>query len=381
MVWLTKRSLRTIIYNLEKLGVVVSEQFQSKDWNQIKWYRLDYDKLAKIGWNPHGYADVKNDISMCQKRHLDVSETADDHYLQRLHSETSLSPPIPSQKKEREIEQKYLEEDKPGSMPHPLAAMETKTEIEDQPVDLKKGNFSGGGAGLPNGDIEIKLEWEAAPGQPYPDFVKWRSQHYIDQGGHWAKAAIANARSEIRNNPNRAADLWEQFLNYADRAADSALAHKDNGMTPTLPPCFQESQENALVTKESVTAKLAAVITPTAAIAPSDPTALPTATLTPPPNADNVGAYKLFSPEEIEVSSIPDSFKAAFSQLVSKQSMAKNQKLRTTPVPIFSTQPDLATARESWAIPALRDQIRSEIAAHPEWDLEVVDGCVQAVCF
>ena len=318
-------------------------------------------------------------------------------HIHRVHSD--LSPPTPSQEKEKEVKQKYLEEEEPGNIPHPLAAIEIEIGIADQPMDLKKDNPSDSS---PKDDKAIKLEWEAAPGQPYPDFIKWRSQHYIDQGGHWAKAASANARSEIRNNSNRAADLWEQFLNYANRAADSALAHKDNGMTPILPPCFQESQESALVTKESVTAKLAAVVTPTALTAELTPV-VPTAVITPtaltaeltpvvpaaaltPPNADNVGAYKLFSPpEETEVSPITDNFKVAFSQLIGKQSMPKPKKQRlrdTLPPPIFLKQPDLAAARETWAaLPSLRDEIRAEIAAHPDWDLEVVDGVIQEVSF
>ena len=46
-------------------------------------------------------------------------------------------------------------------------------------------------------------DWEIQPGVPYPAFLSWRSQHYISQGGHWADAALANAKSEIRNNPLR----------------------------------------------------------------------------------------------------------------------------------------------------------------------------------
>ena len=393
--WLDRYSLQRVISKLEKLGVVLSEQYQRRKWNQTKWYRLDYGKLIEIGWNPHGYALRENAQSIARKCTIDSAFSRNDPYLQRLHSEITLSPPTPSQEKEKEIEQKYLEEGKPGNIPHPLAAIEIEIGIADHPVDLKKDNPSDSS---PNDDKAIKLEWEAASGQPYPDFIKWRSQHYVDQGGHWAKAASANAKSEIRNKPSRAADLWEQFLNYANRAADSALAHKDNGMVPILPPCFQESRETAVVTKESVTAKLAAItptaltaeLTPVVPAAVITPTAL-TAELTPvvpaavitPPSAENVGAYKLFSPEEIEVSPMPDSFRDAFSQLITKQSMPKNQRLRdTSPPPIFLTQPDLAAARETWAaLPSLRDEIRSEIAAHPDWDLEVVDGSIQEVSF
>ena len=108
-----------------------------------------------------------------------------------------------------------------------------------------------------------KLEWEISPGKPYPVFVKWRSAHYVKQGGHWADAALANARSEIRNNPLRAEDLWQQFLEYSNTAADGALAAKQAGIIPSLPPCFVNTSP---VVKDEVMAKIDALTVPVTAL-------------------------------------------------------------------------------------------------------------------
>jgi len=42
------RTVQRIFLSLEKMGLVVSEQFNSKDWDRRKSYRIDYDKLDCI---------------------------------------------------------------------------------------------------------------------------------------------------------------------------------------------------------------------------------------------------------------------------------------------------------------------------------------------
>jgi len=150
----------------------------------------------------------------------------------------------------------------------PLPTTSTPTSRARTSSSAGAGNESGdalGSAPTPYRDrtrerfsrTAAQQDWEIQPGVPYPAFLSWRSKHYISQGGHWADTALANAKSEIRNNPLRAADLWAQFLDYSNQAADNALAHQAVGMTPSLPSCFADVSS---VTKEQVLPKLEALV-------------------------------------------------------------------------------------------------------------------------
>jgi len=114
-----------------------------------------------------------------------------------------------------------------------------------------------------------KLDWEIEPGVPDEAFVKWRAQHYLKQGGHLADAAIPNAKAEIRKNPARAADLWQQFLEYSNQVADSVIAAKEAGVSTSLPACFTKV---APASKEAVIEKLQAASNPMA-LSPAPETA------------------------------------------------------------------------------------------------------------
>lgn len=61
-----------------------------------------------------------------------------------------------------------------------------------------------------------KQIYEIAPGVPDPSFVKWRSRHYLEQGGRWAETARSSAKAEIRNNPAKALDLWDDYQDYVE---------------------------------------------------------------------------------------------------------------------------------------------------------------------
>jgi hypothetical protein len=41
-------TIQRIFTSLEKQSVVLSRRFDAQDWNQRKWYRIDYTKLNKL---------------------------------------------------------------------------------------------------------------------------------------------------------------------------------------------------------------------------------------------------------------------------------------------------------------------------------------------
>ncbi len=167
-----------------------------------------------------------------------------------------------------------------------------------------------------------KLDWEIEPGVAYPAFVEWRAQHYRKQGGHLADAAIANAKSEIRKNPARADDLWQQFLSYSNQAADNALAAKEAGMKGEMPPCFSET---APASKEELFKKLEAVNNSTA-LSPAPETATSPKAIAPSViRFDNSRVLPVVTAAQFEVerSEIPDFIREKLERLSAKRTMPR----------------------------------------------------------
>jgi hypothetical protein len=44
----SEQTIQRIFTSLEKQGVVVSRRLDARDWNQRKWYRIDYTKLDDL---------------------------------------------------------------------------------------------------------------------------------------------------------------------------------------------------------------------------------------------------------------------------------------------------------------------------------------------
>lgn len=174
-------------------------------------------------------------------------------------------------------------------------------------------------AGIPLGESQkIKRDWEIEPGVAYPAFEEERIQYYVHKGEP-LEAAVAKARKDLRD-PVLGKDLWEGFLRKCDRIADDAIKSKNLGVqTPYLPPAFTEKPT---ITKESVMSKLAA-IAPQASLPQSNPQSLPAA-----------------NPETEEINDIPT--------LASLQTAYKTSMGRTL--------------------------VERQIAQHPEWGYEIVNG-------
>jgi hypothetical protein len=134
-----------------------------------------------------------------------------------------------------------------------------------------------------------KYEWEISVGEPYPDFIRWRAhKHYNPQGGHWAADAFGHAVAEILKKTQTAPGLvrwmWQSFLNYAEKAADGALAvYATNAAQPFLPACFKDDTRDTdevsaklerakEVVEAAEASKLAATADSAAALPPANPT-------------------------------------------------------------------------------------------------------------
>ena len=312
--WWSLPTIKRILLGLEQMQLVVSERFEEQERNQRKWYTINYEVLRLIEQMPDDLWKQKRDerikLIQSQLEEINLIQSEEINLIQSSRSKRSIDPyteitpkttteislsPLPPVVTPLELEEREdLTSDKTSvRTTNQLAALSDKCEQAGKEKDLGCNQSAAAqpdvfNSGFPEPSrsecaaavvaitkssstptpnyrdrtrikfsrTAAKLDWELYPGVPYPALVKWRSQHYVNQGGHWADAANANAKSEIRNNPQRAADLWDQFLEYSNIAADSALAHTAAGMTPSLPSCFAQTSP---VTKEQVMPKLVAL--------------------------------------------------------------------------------------------------------------------------
>jgi len=178
-------------------------------------------------------------------------------------------------------------------------------------------------AGIPLGESQkIQREWEIAPEVPYPAFEEERIQYYL-QKGEPLEAAVSKARAELRN-PVLGKDLWEGFLRKCDRIADDALKAKNLGVsTPYLPSSFNEKPQ---ITKEGVMKKLGAI---------EARSALNQSTSDTIPEAPKIAAPEL--PPTVEI-------------------------------------PSISSLQKVYKTPLGRNLVAKQIAEHPEWGYEIVDG-------
>lgn len=182
-------------------------------------------------------------------------------------------------------------------------------------------------AGIPLGESQkVKRDWEIAPEVPYPAFEEERIQYYVHKGEP-LEAAVSKARADLRN-PVLGKDLWEGFLRKCDRLADDALKAKNLGVqTPYMPPSFTEKPQ---FTKESVMKKLEA-IAPQISLTPSTAKTL------------SLGTLEQQESEEKESDSV---FEA----------------------------PSIESLQKACKTPMGRSIVEKQIAEHPEWGYEIVDG-------
>lgn len=119
-----------------------------------------------------------------------------------------------------------------------------KTQLPNNSLDIEK-NWESASNPKPTNKTPTRkrYDWEHEVGKPFPDLVRWRANtHYRTQGERWASSALSHAATEIirktEENPEVVYWMWQDFLEYAERSADNALAVNAAGIEPELPKCF-----------------------------------------------------------------------------------------------------------------------------------------------
>ena len=164
-------------------------------------------------------------------------------------------------------------------------------------------------------------EWEIEPGVPYPALEEERTQYHLNKGEP-IEAALSKARRDLRD-PVLGKDLWEGFLRKCDRVADEAIKAKNSGVaTPYLPPSFTDKPQ---ITKQSVMEKLSSVA--------------------------------------------PQSSRLTSSSDAQEEVEAESQQPEKEP-------PSLSALQEAYKTPMGQTLVEKQIAEHPEWGYQIVDGQV-----
>lgn len=388
--WLSERTLRRTIRKLEKSEVLLSKRFRSREWNQTKWYRLNYLKLTQeIGWNPHGYAlaqidridEVKTNPSI---RSIWPDRSGQNDPIDPVNlAGSSISPETTSKITFREKEENVLlkiSEEEGKSQPKLPASLEVdpksaghKPKIADEgkcsaavdPIAIKAklaaliGPLDGEDGQRPQREVSRPI-----PSAYIEDVRETLSKHRLRLETLGIDLTSETLIEIINSHAYNLEPAIEAFLekcvkgaiDHPERYLNAALRQgwkSRNNQSPTdspkaaLTPEFLEAYEQMCVKGKvlSVPAKMLPVVM----------------------GEVNVQVPRLN----------PKPWEAPYDLMPWRTVLLAN----TASVIIFPIQPDLATAQQAWSNPALRGQIVSEIAAHPDWDLEIVDDCIQEVAF
>lgn len=284
------------IRQMEELGWIISERYYNlkkeigfvgkppegwQEYNQKKWYRLDYQKIFEdTGFDlenkgagggtssespqkstqklkPLQQANVQN----CTKQYTDLHDALCKSAQSTIYKED----PYISQKREpekqreiEEIEQQEVENTntEPEYQNHTRLNTEQIPEKSDQDNKGFHEDKNSGGSSVvrenrikQNEDGKRQISktadqeiWEMKPGIPYSLFLNWRAEmHYKPQGGKWETNARGNAYSEFYNNRQKTTMvLFPEFMQYLRDVSFYCNQQLANGMKPILPSLFVE---------------------------------------------------------------------------------------------------------------------------------------------
>jgi hypothetical protein len=327
---LSEFKIGRLIRKMEALGWVISEHYHNlkknigfigsppqgwQEYNQKKWYRLDYQKIfLDTGFDllSKGAGGVKsseppaspsNNTKPSQQANMqDCTNQSTDLYdasCKSVQSSVYIENPYISQNKESEKEKKLtninefeIEDNKKVEQkcqnPYPSSNQESSNDSEE----LHRGKNSEGSSQvrenrtkLNQNDNKQILEdtqqeiWEIAPGSPYPTFINWRAQmHYRPQGGKWETGARSYAHSEFYNNKQRTTSvLFPEFMQYMKNVSFTCNQQLANGSRAILPSLFiplpeptLENVRQLMVNFEQLVERGVEVALPNSATTPSN---------------------------------------------------------------------------------------------------------------
>lgn len=280
--WLSPHKIGRLIRKLESIGWLVSDRFHNlkhigfvggnppgfQDYNQTKWYKLDYQQIyldtgfvfpntpePKHPKRSHR-ANVQNCTMQSTELHDAMCESAQSSICKELPISISQIGEILEKKEVKEINQEpefdpWLDQEE-ELPPAPHLEDEVKEEPTQKPNTLHEDQGSGQGFTKINKpkDLENQL-WEIAPKRPYPVFLNWwADKKYKPQGGKWEAAATSNAYSEFYKDCDRTTiAIFPEFLEYMQQVAQNCNQQLANGIKALLPSCFVSKPES---TRENV---------------------------------------------------------------------------------------------------------------------------------
>lgn len=286
-----------------------------------------FDKLifSSVERNTNSFNTVKSKNNSCE-------QTASDRFFPvlRQSSDLTIAPnyrfegPWRSQKQFENFQKALLEHFKIQGLDNPMAYVfkiidgMTKGIISPFWEEFIEGNPLGSSQ-------KIQQEWEIEPGVPYPAFLEEMIQYYIHKGEP-IEAATARANRELQSI-DRAKNWWEGFLRKCDRIADEAIKAKELGLqTPYLPPSFSVRDR---IDKQHIIEKLLLL---------QQPHSLPESSR---------------SRSSLPQTDLPE--------------VEKSNKIEPH-------SPSLPILQKAYNTPLGRSYITRQIAAHPEWGYNIVDG-------
>lgn len=284
--WFSVDQFGRHIRQLEDMGLIITDNFHNNPDDRRKWYRIDYQKLYEVtGWNPKGLPKLSApdptspepselqrfeelvktiDASLTQTLEPSVEANMQNYRMVSgiLHNTicnwriniykdypyTSKSFFTDKKKKEektKEVELPHYDEDVNN---HKEALDNTISVTTQHSVQTKS---SGRRYGRVISEYVISerepYEWEVFPQVPHQYFIQWRADnHYKPQGGHWASDALGHAAAEIikktESLPWAVKQMWQSFLQFANRTADAVSAVANNSDSVfSLPNCLRDN--------------------------------------------------------------------------------------------------------------------------------------------
>ena len=295
----SEHQIGRFIRQMENLGWIISERFHNlkkkigfigsdpegwQEYNQKKWYRLNYEKIfedtefdllnegagggtssespqkSSHQLKPKQQANVQN----CTNQYTDLHDAPCKSAQSTIYKEDPYLSQNNEPEKQRESEDFQQQEVEntntlPESQNHDTPNTEQiKQKSFNDNKEFHEDKNSGASSVIrenrtnqnENGHRKIsssapKEIWEVVPGVPYAVFLNWRAQtHYKPQGGKWETNARGNAYSEFYNNRQKTTTvLFPEFMQYIRDVCLNCNQQLANDIKAILPSLFIQLPE------------------------------------------------------------------------------------------------------------------------------------------
>ncbi|MBD0302917.1 MAG: hypothetical protein ICV85_12305 [Tolypothrix sp. T3-bin4] len=329
----SEHQIGRFIRQMENLGWIISERFHNlkkkigfigsdpegwQEYNQKKWYRLNYEKIFEdtefdllnegAGGGTSSESPQKSshqpkpkqqaNVQNCTNQFTDLHDASSKSVQSTIYKEDPYLSQKRESEKERELEDFQQQEVENTNTP---PGYQNQDPLKTEQIKEKSSNENKGFREDKNSEVSSKIRdnrtkpndrggrkisetaeqepWEAEPGVPWDRFLNWRADnHYKPQGGKWATNARGNAYSEFYNNRQKTTTvLAKEFLQYMINMAENCNQQLANGIKPIfsslfieLPEATHENFQQIMANFEQLIAAGAEVALPNLAATPSN---------------------------------------------------------------------------------------------------------------